>query len=616
MNPGDILDGRYEIVKRLGAGGMGEVYMATHILLGASRVIKVVHPNISTNIDARERFLREARAATKVQHPNVATVHDFAALPDGSHYMVWEFIDGENLAQRLRARGTLPPKNAVRIAIQALRGLEAIHRAGIIHRDISPENLMIAHADDAVKIIDLGVAKIEEDAGPGSGTKTGIFVGKLRYASPEQLGFLPDGERIDGRADLYALAMVVVELLTGRPPYEAKSPHEYFVIHAREATLNNTVELPAELPGSAALQQALEKALARDRNARYATAGEFATALEEIEKSLPDPRNMPTMAMPLDGDETMRVKPLTSADTLHRETLRTQAPAEPTIRTPMPSALAPPTIAEPTPMPLIAPVAPPPLPPITPPVPAGKVRSGIHPLWIIALVFLALAVTAGVLIVPRVAKIPILQQWMKTSTSTTSSTDTATTDTSVTSAPTATQASETSLTVTSATTDTAPPVPTATIVETKTTPTETTKPVLTTTTPSREETETTDGSSESDSNQEVRGVAVNYVEGGDNRRNRRALFVLRRHLRGVRTFSLRSSSRNELYQAMRRYLPENVEFDGESEYIIRYNDGGSRALRSSLGTVSKGDNVIFRYDSLYGSSAEGFARVIAQALNE
>src|SRR5258705_5728068 len=172
MNPGEILDGRYEIIGRLGAGGMGEVYKATHILLGATRVIKVVHPNISTNADARERFLREARAATKVQHPNVATVHDFAALPDGSHYMVWEFIDGENLAQRLKARGPLPPRNAVRIAIQAARGLEAIHRAGIVHRDISPENLMIAHSDDAVKIIDLGVAKIEEEVGAGSATKT------------------------------------------------------------------------------------------------------------------------------------------------------------------------------------------------------------------------------------------------------------------------------------------------------------------------------------------------------------------------------------------------------------------------------------------------------------
>src|SRR6185436_4713748 len=112
--------------------------------------------------DAHERFLREARAATKVQHPNVAVLHDFAALPDGSHYMVWEYIDGENLAQRIRARGTLSPREAVLIAIQALQGLEAIHRTGVIHRDISPENLMITRDTNVVKIIDLGVAKVED----------------------------------------------------------------------------------------------------------------------------------------------------------------------------------------------------------------------------------------------------------------------------------------------------------------------------------------------------------------------------------------------------------------------------------------------------------------------
>ena len=245
MKPGDILDGRYTIIERLGAGGMGEVYKATHTILGAPRVIKVVHPHISSNDDARERFLREARASTKVQHPNVATLHDFASTADGAHYMVWEYIDGVNLAQKLRARGTLPPRQSVRIAIQALHGLDAIHRAGIIHRDISPENLMITDGDQ-VKIIDLGVAKVD-DTEAVSQTRTGIFVGKLRYAAPEQLGFLPDDEKIDARADIYALAMVLVELLTGRPPYEAKSPHEYYVLHAREPK-QRTVSLPAELP--------------------------------------------------------------------------------------------------------------------------------------------------------------------------------------------------------------------------------------------------------------------------------------------------------------------------------------------------------------------------------
>ena len=193
------VDGKYRILERLGAGGMGEVYKVEHAFLRATRVIKVIKPQISEDADAHERFLREAQLATKIQHPNVATLHDFSALPDGSHYMVWEFIEGENLAQVIRRRGVLEPAYAIRLAVQTLNGLDAVHRAGIIHRDISPENLMIT-AGDQVKIIDLGVAKAEE--GDYAATRTGIFVGKLRYSSPEQLGFLAEGQKIDGRADL------------------------------------------------------------------------------------------------------------------------------------------------------------------------------------------------------------------------------------------------------------------------------------------------------------------------------------------------------------------------------------------------------------------------------
>jgi len=608
MNPGDILDGRYEIIKRLGAGGMGEVYKAKHILLGATRVIKVVHPNISTNADARERFLREARAATKVQHPNVATVHDFASLPDGSHYMVWEFIDGENLAQRLRSRGPLPPRNAVRIGIQALRGLEAIHRAGIIHRDISPENLMIAHADDSVKIIDLGVAKIEEDAGAVSQTKTGIFVGKLRYASPEQLGFLPEGERVDGRADLYAMAMVIVELLTGRPPYEATSPHEYFIIHAREATLN-TVVIPKEIPGSDALKDAMEKALARDRNMRYATAGEFAEALEVIEKSLPEARSTPTMAVPLDGDETMRVPP-TNIDELRRSTVRTGAPnaaAEATIRTPLPMAAEPVQAAQATSV-----IATPPPPPAA--VPQAKTRSGISPLLLVAIISLVVLgglLTGGVLLYPRVKQ--TILKFREPSTTTAPTTDVATTTSTTipttTEATATSEASATTLTVTSDAGDpltgTVPPL--TETAETTTAVTTTREPVIATTTRSIEPPVTRDSDSESET------IAVGYyLEGGDSARNRRALNILRRNLRGVTEVALvgAGGTTPALRNAMRQYFPD-MEFNGEAEIRIRY-DGTGRA-RNGLGTVSKGDRVIFRYNSLYGASPEGFAHAISGA---
>jgi eukaryotic-like serine/threonine-protein kinase len=344
------IDGKYQITDRLGAGGMGEVYKVQHTFLGATRVIKVIRPQISESKDAHERFLREARLATKIQHPNVATLHDFSSLPDGSHYMVWEFIDGENVAQRIRTRGTLQPRYAVRVIIQALWGLEAIHRAGIVHRDISPENIMITreqYGEERVKVIDLGVAKIDDPAAENA-TRVGVFVGKLRYASPEHLGFLNEGERIDGRADLYSLAMVLYEMLTGRPPFEATSPHEYILLHSK-ATAFRPLDLPPDLPGGAELQAVMARALDHDRNKRYANAREFAQALEKVERSLPDPVSTPTM--------NMQAPPVFQADTFNQPTQRSgvvDPSTQGTIRTPLPgetvrTGVAGPTIQTPLP---------------------------------------------------------------------------------------------------------------------------------------------------------------------------------------------------------------------------------------------------------------------------
>jgi serine/threonine-protein kinase len=616
MKPGDILDGRYTITDRLGAGGMGEVYKATHTFLGSPRVIKVVHPHISGNTDAKDRFLREARAATKIQHQNVATLHDFASLPDGAHYMVWEFIAGENLAQRLRARGPLPPRQAVRITLQALRGLDAIHRAGIIHRDISPENLMIT-ADDEVKIIDLGVAKVE-DTDAVSSTRTGIFVGKLRYAAPEQLGFIPEGEKIDARADLYAMAMVLVELLTGRPPYEATSPHEYFMLHAVEPR-KQTVSLPIEMPGSTALQAVLEKALARDRNQRFASARDFAKALEEIERTLPEPRDMATMATPMDGDETMRVS--TKADTLHRETLRTNSGAEATVQTPLPaSAPAPPTVLTPLP------AAP----------PQTKMRKGVNPIYFIGFLVLLVLAFAALLLWPtgkRSASIVSLPE-----TTTTAPATTATTATTATQPPTPV-ISEAEVTVTSATADstqlsapitttTATPIvtPITTTVAQVVPPKPKPRPVE----PRPVEPKPRDEEEEETAAEPAApafGRAVTYQDGGDSDRNDRALAILRRELRGTTTVALRAGGMTaELARALREEFP-NIQFEGEAAVVIRFNGrndrlGAGRKRRFAQATVEKNGRVIFRYelpDEVYrvgDSSVEAFANVMGEAFQE
>jgi serine/threonine protein kinase len=638
MKPGDTLDGRYTITERLGAGGMGEVYKATHTFLGSSRVIKVVHPNISGNTDAKDRFLREARAATKIQHQNVATLHDFASLPDGAHYMVWEFIAGENLAQRLKTRGTLPPRQAVRITLQALRGLDAIHRAGIIHRDISPENLMIT-ADDEVKIIDLGVAKVD-DTDAVSSTRTGIFVGKLRYAAPEQLGFLPEGEKVDARADLYAMAMVLVELLTGRPPYEATSPHEYFMLHAVEPR-KQTVSLPMEMPGSAALQAVLEKALSRDRNQRFATALDFASALEEIERTLPEPRDMPTMAMPIDGDETMRVISSkvdtlhrdvtpsgTQPDTLHRETIRTQSPSEPL---PAPAPL---TLLTPLPGDSAA-IAPP-----------AKMKAGLNPAYIVAFVALVILAIAVLLMLPGDKNWGSIVGFTETTTTTPPVTTTTATATQP-----PPKIAEASVTVTSGTSDStqlSAPVTTTTAQILTPPVTTTTAPLIAEVIPPRTDTappkprvtkpptpkpvETQPTESEDDERDAEPAVpafgrAAMYRDGGDSDANDRAIAILRRELRGTTTVALRAGGLTaELARELRKEFP-NIEFAGQADVVIRFNGrndrlGAGRRRRYADATVEKNGRVIFRYelpDEVYRvgqSSVEAFANVLGEAFQD
>jgi serine/threonine protein kinase/formylglycine-generating enzyme required for sulfatase activity len=276
------LDSKYHMLSLLGVGGMGEVYKAIHVHLEALRVIKLMRGNLVAEPGVRERFLREARLATKIQHPNVAALFDFSSLPDGSWYMVWEFIDGINLAKFVRERGRLQAGQAVRLAIQTLQGLDAVHKAGIVHRDISPENIMITTAEDGaqrVKIIDLGVAKASDDT--DQQTKTGMFVGKLKYASPEQLGSLKPGEKIDGRSDLYSFGLVLYEMLTGVPPFQAETPHQYLVMHVSQPPRPMRQANPdANVPPS--LEAVILKAVEKNRNNRYRDAEEFAHALAAL----------------------------------------------------------------------------------------------------------------------------------------------------------------------------------------------------------------------------------------------------------------------------------------------------------------------------------------------
>ena len=287
LTPGQTLDGKYEILEKLAEGGMGEVYKARHIHLDEIRIIKVTKPDPLGEGHEPRRFQEEARIATLVRHPNVAALYDFSRLPDGSYYMVWEYIDGITLEAWLRRHGPLTASRALEVSTQVLAGLAEIHAQGIVHRDLSPDNIMLRETSQkalVAKIIDLGIAK-RIAAETIHMTSTGMFLGKLKYCSPEQAGSLPSGQKVDGRSDLYSFGVVLYEMLTGKPPFEAQTPEGYLGKHLHtQAPPLDTTRLPLAVgPGFAAVTR---RALEKDRDKRFATAQEFAAALGGLKSAL------------------------------------------------------------------------------------------------------------------------------------------------------------------------------------------------------------------------------------------------------------------------------------------------------------------------------------------
>jgi len=626
------IDGKYRIVQRLGIGGMGEVFKVEHTFLGSTRVVKIIRAQISSSSDAHERFLREARLATKVQHPNVATLHDFSELPDGSHYMVWECIEGQNLAQVLKQRGTLAPRHAVRIAIQALAGLEAIHRAGIVHRDISPENLMITHAgegDEFVKIIDLGVAKAAES--DVAMTQTGMFVGKFRYASPEHVGFLPAGERIDGRADLYSLAVVLFEMVTGRPPFEATSPHEYIIHHSRDEYASSP-DLD-RITGNPALQKVLARALDRDRNKRFATAREFSDALAAIETSLPDEPPAAAGPVPFDADATMKTERTKGGQTIAPSaaaagpTVITATPPPPSVvrQATVPARPAPPPAPPPADAPATV-VDPMPMPPAAPSRNTGTIIA----VSIIVLLLLGAMGVAGVM-----AFMKFRNSFGGATTATTASTTTTMTTSAATAKPSqtsvevtppasvlvdtaATTTTTAMTTIAPATTSSAPVVPPPTATHAPVKP----KPPVVQEAPPVEETAAPEPQPEPEP---ASSSVPTFRERGDGKANDAALAALHQQLGGVTRVAVSGGDAemiNELSNALRgrgisigEGAPIEIRFTGS---VNRHGLG--RKSRSANATVKKNGRPIFNYvmpreEYRVGDSpAEAFARILTDAL--
>lgn len=295
---GTVLEGRYRLVAVLGEGGMGAVYEAQHTVIDRRVAIKMLHRRYSGSDSATERFLREARAASAIAHPNVIDVLDVGRADDGAAYIVMERLRGASLGELLQRHAIPDTVAAIDLALGILAGLGAAHARGIVHRDLKPDNIFVVNeacTADAVRILDFGISKVTDRSDDAHTlTRTGAVLGTPFYMSPEQAA----GERdLDARTDLWAVGVMLYEMLGGRLPFPGDS---YNAVLAR--VLTRTPEPLAQLaPGlPAALYDAVDLALARERDARFPDAAAFANALLAVRSELGAAPL--SLALTLDGD--------------------------------------------------------------------------------------------------------------------------------------------------------------------------------------------------------------------------------------------------------------------------------------------------------------------------
>ena len=268
---GSIVADRYHVLRKLGQGGMGQVYLAEHVKMGRKSALKVMNPSAVKDADSISRFNREAANASRINHPNVADVYDFGETPDGITYLAMEYVDGPPLTKVI-GEGSLSPLRAADITRQTADALAVAHDMGIVHRDLKPDNIMLARnrdGSDCVKVVDFGIAKAADNAAQKV-TKTGLVVGTPEYMSPEQLA----GDKLDGRSDIYALALVAFNMLTGKLPFPAETVQESMIMRLTDRP-RKLSEMRPDLAWSPELQTVLDRALERDAARRYATASEF-----------------------------------------------------------------------------------------------------------------------------------------------------------------------------------------------------------------------------------------------------------------------------------------------------------------------------------------------------
>src|SRR5213596_1736947 len=264
-----VFDGRYRIIRKLGAGGMANVYLAEDQELGRRVAIKILDDRHAADNSFIERFRREAKNAAGLSHPNIVSIYDRGEA-EGTYYIAMEYLDGRSLKELVVARGPLPIPDAIDATRQVLHALRFAHRKGVVHRDIKPHNVM-ADADGRLKVTDFGIAR----AGASQMTEAGSIIGTAQYLSPEQAR----GAAVDQRSDLYSVGIVLYELLTGTVPFNGETPVEIAMRHLSDTPRPPSVLRP-EIPPD--LDMVVLRALAKNPEDRFQTAEEMDAELDRV----------------------------------------------------------------------------------------------------------------------------------------------------------------------------------------------------------------------------------------------------------------------------------------------------------------------------------------------
>jgi serine/threonine protein kinase len=288
LQPGMIIRNKYQILNRIGIGGMGLVYRGRHLTFNELCAIKIVNDDIAGNANFLKRFQTEAMVTRKLRHPNAVRVDDFDYTEDGRPFIVMELVEGKNISEIIHKEGALAVPRAIRIARQVALAIGVAHKFGIVHRDLKPGNIILStdeQGQEVAKVLDFGIAKLREAAGEDRPdmTMTGMVVGTPLYMSPEQfMGKKAAGE-IDGRTDIYALGVVLYQMITGQVPFDAETPYALMLQHL-QGTVKPPHEVKPELGIPEALSQVILKSMEKSRELRFQTAEEFVAALDQVEK--------------------------------------------------------------------------------------------------------------------------------------------------------------------------------------------------------------------------------------------------------------------------------------------------------------------------------------------